>query len=1173
MAERLTKQQEMAVRDRGGKLLVSAAAGSGKTKVLVDRLLSYLEDPADPANLNDFLIITYTKAAAAELRGKIAAKLTERIAEFPENRHLQQQMQRLYLTKISTVHSFCADILREYAYRLDISPDFRVADENECIEVQHQAMESVLNEAYERAGDDPVFCAFVDTQGLGRDDRLIPEILLKVYNSAKCHLKPNGWLDWCLDAFKTEEVTDAGETIWGRYLIDDLHSYLDMQVAALKACICKALDTDEMEKPVVLLKDTVVQLERLRASNCWDDIVRYRQIDYGRLVFSKKCTDQLLIERIKAVRGACKSGLDKKLRSFSDDSSQVLLDLGHARTAAEGLINLVKQFEEEYERRKKARKMLDFGDLEHKMLDLLIGKGRTGPTSLAYEIGERFREVMVDEYQDSNEVQDAIFHALTLKKQNCFMVGDVKQSIYQFRLADPGIFLDKYNQYIYAEEAKPGEGRKILLSKNFRSGNGVMSAVNDVFTCCMSKGVGGLEYGDDEQLREGVPHQALPDSEIELYALQVQQDTYAEESAFVADRILHLLDGKHMVRDKESLRPIIPDDIVILLRSPGSVGAEFCYALEQRGIRCTMGGGGDLLQTEEISVLRSILQIISNPLQDIPLIAALSSRVFAFTADELAQIRGNKRRGSYYKAVKQSCLDKAVKFVDDLAYLRKAARIYNLPQLIQQIFLKTRMDSIFASLPDGEQKIENLHAFCQFAANYESSGRRDLERFLDHLSVLEKKGLNSGSEQRVPGAVTVMSIHKSKGLEFPVVFLSGLSRGFNHESSKAQVLCDKTLGIGLSCVDADKRVRYPTIAKKAIACKMVSDSISEEMRVLYVAMTRPKDRLIMTYAEKNLENEIRDIALRIDLSGKQLMTSDVDCPGSWVLQTAIRRTEAGALFEIGGQPEETAVHTPCWDIAVCQGKVDAVNTVAPITQRRDLPKHAPEMIKSGIAFSYAYTPATQIPSKQTATALKGRYKDQEASENCGEIKPIFRKFRMPAFVEENVSGIEHGNAMHAVMQYIQFSCCDDLDGVQVELNRLVNDKLISQKQAETVDAQKIVNLFKSEIGNLLRTSANVLREFKFSLLTEVTDIHPELKEERILLQGVVDCAIIEPDGITVIDFKTDKVTEQNLLQLVDQYKPQVLAYKDAMQRIYQTNVKAAYLYFFQLGEFVEITAT
>ena len=1173
MSERLTKQQEMAVKNRGGKLLVSAAAGSGKTKVLVDRLMSYLEDPVDPANLNDFLIITYTKAAAAELRGKIAAKLSDKIAEFPENRHLQQQMQRLYLAKISTVHSFCADILREYAYRLDISPDFRVADENECMEVQHQAMECVLNDAYERAGEDPAFCAFVDTQGFGRDDRLIPEILLKVYNSAKCHLKPNGWLDWCLEAFNTEEVTDAGDTVWGRFLIDDLHSFLDQQIAALKACIYKALDADEMEKPSLLLKDTVVQLERLRASKRWDDIVRYRQIDYGRLIFSKKCTDALLAERIKAVRGACKSALDKKLRAFSDDSRQVLLDLGHAHIAAKGLVDLVKRFEEEFARRKKARKILDFGDLEHKMLDLLIGKGRSGPTSLAYEIGERFREIMVDEYQDSNEVQDAIFHALTLRKQNCFMVGDVKQSIYQFRLADPGIFLDKYNQYQNPEDAEPGEGRKILLSKNFRSGNGVISAVNDVFTCCMSQEVGGLEYGDDEQLREGVLHRELPDPEIELYALQVQQDTYAEESAFVADRILQMLDGKHLVRDRENLRPIIPDDIVILLRSPGSVGAEFCYALEQRGIRCTMGGGGDLLQTEEVSVLRSILQIISNPLQDIPLIAALASRVFAFTADELAQIRGAKRYGSYYNAVKQSGLVKAVKFIDDLAYLRKAARIYNLPQLIQQVFLRTRLDSIFASLPDGEQKTENLHVFCQFAANYDSSGGKDLERFLDHLTVLEKKGLNSGSEQRVAGAVTVMSIHKSKGLEFPVVFLCGLSRGFNHESSKAQVLCDKTLGVGLSCVDTDKRVRYPTIAKRAIVCKMMSDSISEEMRVLYVAMTRPKDRLIMTYAAKSLEGDLQDIALRIDLSGKQLLTSDVDCPGAWVLQTALRRTEAGALFEISGKPEETAVHETCWRIAVCQGNVDVANTAVSTTEIHDLPEYAAEVIRNGITFSYDHLQATQIPSKQTATALKGRYKDQEAAENCRESRPFLRRFRSPAFMEESVSGTEYGNAMHAVMQYIRFSCCNNLDGVQAELKRLVNSKLISQKQADAVDAQKIVNLFKNDIGNLMRTTQNVLREFKFSILTQAPDVSAEMKEEQILLQGVVDCAIIEPDGVTVIDFKTDKVTEQNLPLLLEEYKPQVLAYMDAMQRIYQTNVKAAYLYFFQLEKFIEVTVT
>ncbi len=492
MADTLTYEQRLAVENRGGKLLVSAAAGSGKTKVLVDRLISYILDPVAPANIDDFLIITYTKAAAAELRGKIASKISELIAEAPNNRHLQQQMQRLYLAKISTVHAFCADILRQYAYRLDISADFRVADEGESQRLQQKALESVMNSAYETAADNPCFCAFIDTQGLGRDDRQIPEIIQKVYNSAMCHLNPEQWLVWCVSLGKTDN-TDVGEMLCGRYLMEDLHNYLNFQINSLERCVSAARKIEGMDKPIALFESTLLQLRVLSDCKTWDEIVRAKEIEYGRLAFSKKCGETQLADQMKAVRKACKDGLAKKLRAFKDDSAQISKDIMSVSQSVKGLIWLVKEFISEYSRLKKSYGILDFGDLEHKTLDLLLGKNRGSTTSVALEIGERFREVMVDEYQDSNAIQDAIFSALTVKRQNCFMVGDVKQSIYQFRLADPGIFIEKYNTYSSVESALAGEGRKVLLSKNFRSSNGIIQCVNVVISQCMSSDVGALE--------------------------------------------------------------------------------------------------------------------------------------------------------------------------------------------------------------------------------------------------------------------------------------------------------------------------------------------------------------------------------------------------------------------------------------------------------------------------------------------------------------------------------------------------------------------------------------------------------------------------------------------------------------------------------------------------------
>ena len=1165
MAEELTKQQEEAVKNRGGKLLVSAAAGSGKTKVRVDRLMSYLMDPTSPANLDEFLIITYTKAAAAELRGKIASKLSDKMAENPENRHLQRQMQRLYLAKITTVHSFCGDILREYAYLVDLPADFRVADENECMQIRENCMAKCLDEAYAHS-DDPDFRSFVDTQGLGRNDRLVPEILMKVYDSARCHLEPDKWLSKCIQNAETSGVTDAGQTIWGAYLMRDLQEHLRLQIEALRICEAEADQTETMEKPAQLLRDTIFQLEHLRSANSWDEIVQRRDIRYGTLTFSKKCPDLELRDRMKAVRKACKDSLEKKLKVFVDPSDVVLEELNRSASAVRGMVKLVEAFGKAYDDAKRARRILDFGDLEHKMLDLLLGKSRSGHTLAAREIGDRFREIMVDEYQDSNGVQDAIFSALTEKRQNCFMVGDVKQSIYQFRLADPGIFLEKYNTYANAEDAVDGEGRRVMLSKNFRSGGAVLEGVNDVFRACMSPEVGGLVYGKDEELSEGFAHTPLGEPEVELWTIPVNENTYQEEAEFVAQRISQLLDGSHMVRDKAGdLRPIRIDDIAILLRSPGSVGWHYKEALANLGIPCNSGGGNDLLQTQEIAVLRSLLQTISNPRQDIPLIATLASPIFCVTADELAQIRGDHPWGCMYEALKKSELPKIKEFMENLSRWRREARLQPLAQLLESIFAQTRMDSLFGAMADGTVRRENLQTFYQLAIGFEKTGRRDLEQFLDHLDALSHKGLIVEGTQ-AGGAVTIMSIHKSKGLEFPVVFVCALSRSFNRESTRAQVLCDKDLGLGLAAVDEKLRVRYPTIAKRAIAAKMNADSLSEEMRVLYVALTRARDRLIMTYSTGKLAEELSDIALRMDVGSRELLTKDVSSCGEWILMAALRRTEAGELFQLGSYPKQTELGNPPWLIRVVNGESSSGKSAAEDVKTEVFSTDLAQRLQKTLNFQYPHMAATQAPSKQTATQLKGRAKDNEAKENV----PVSRAFSHLQNRKKG-DGALRGTAMHAVLQYISYDKCANTEGSRQEIQRLVSENYITAQQGDLVDPVILADFFESDLGAQLRNHSNVLREFKFSIVDDAGKYDPALAGEEILLQGVVDCAMVDSDGITVIDFKTDYVTEDTLAQKVEQYSPQVKAYADAIGRIYGKNVKSAWLYFFHLGKFQQIT--
>ncbi|MBQ9839149.1 MAG: helicase-exonuclease AddAB subunit AddA [Oscillospiraceae bacterium] len=1170
MAEELTLQQREAVFNRGGKLLVSAAAGSGKTKVLVDRLMRYLTDPSEPADIDSFLIITYTKAAAAELRGKIASKLSERIAQEPENRHLQRQLQRLYLTKISTVHAFCADLLREYAYRLDVSADFRVADESECRELRSLVLEQLLDEAYGCGDMDGDFRDFVDTQGLGRNDSLVPDILQRVYDSARCHLNPDAWLDKCLQDVDVEGVSDATHTLWGRFLIEDLFRYLDKQISAMRYCAARLSEVPELEKPAALFGDTVCQLNSLRESKSWDEIICRKNIDYGRLSFPRKYSNPQLTEAVKAVREDCKATLSKKLEAFADRSKQTLADLGSSAGAVRGMIAMVRAFAKRYDAVKRDHRVLDFSDLEHKALDLLLGKSRSGATAAAGEIGQRFREIMVDEYQDSNVVQDAIFSALSAKRQNLFMVGDVKQSIYQFRLADPGIFLQKYHSYAPAESAEREQGRKVLLSSNFRSSAGVISAVNDVFRCCMSEEVGGLTYGAEEALNEGIPHPSLPDPEVELHCVDVQEDTYNEEAAYVAHRIASMLKDKQLIRTKNGVRPVEPEDIVILLRSPGSVGGRFCAALEKLGIRCTTGGGTDLLQTQEIRAMRAILQVISNPRQDIYLVAALATPVFAFSANDLALLRQKHRRCTLYEALCRSEEEKCKQFLLTLKELRYQSRMLSLTSLLQQIMLQTGIDSIFGAMDGGDNRKANLQAFFKLAVEFENRSGKGIEGFLAHLDAMETDGLTLPGEQTAPGCVTVMSIHKSKGLEFPVVFLCGLSRRFNRENLRAPVLCDKDMGLGLSCVDTENRVRYPTVAKRAIAVKSTAESLSEEMRVLYVAMTRAKDRLIMTYASDRLDKDISDLALRGDISHKELLTGGVSCPGEWVLLSALQRTEAGALFALGHKPEYTRISEYPWVIDICQSPDTDADTAQEQHELSGFPQRDIESIRYALSYSYPYDAATKAPSKQTATQRKGRFKDEEAAEDTPPPKSIVRTWRKPSFSGQQVSGVEYGNAMHAAMQHIRFTACADETGIKEEIMRLLQEGILSEEQAAMVDTSHIARFFRSPLGIRLRSEENVLREFKFSVLDDGSNYSAKLFGEKILLQGVVDCVLLEEDGITVVDFKTDRVTEASLSEKTVMYTPQINAYAEALERIFRLPVKRKCLYFFQLDRFADL---
>lgn len=1166
MAEKLTKQQEAAVYNRGGNLLVSAAAGSGKTKVLTDRILSYILDEKDPANVDDFLVITFTKTAAAELRVKIAEKLTRAIAANPNNQHLQRQMQRLHMAQISTVHSFCNNLLREYTYLLDISPDFRMVESSETVELQRRVLTQVLERAYERIGTDPAFYALVESQGIGRDDEDIPSAILRLYDSATCNLHPDKWLDSCVEMMTDDTYTDALQTPWGQYLQKDLNKIINMHIHSLEKCKRAAMKAVGMPKVPGIIDSIIAQLESLQKAKTWDELHRNQKVRFPSLSFAKDCTDDELRALIKDVKSDISDDINKYMKNFAADNANALKDVFSCGLSSSGLIALVKEYSREYNKLKKSLHIMDFSDLEHYTLDLLMGKSRSGPTALAHEIGARYREVMVDEYQDSSRVQDAIYMALTVAKNNCFMVGDVKQSIYQFRLAEPGIFISKYNSYANADVAKPGEGRRILLSDNFRSSGEVIDCVNDVFEINMSEEVGGLKYGEDERLREGIPHEPLGETEVELLTVQTQEAAYYEEGLVVAKRILELVDGTHKIRDEEThkLRAIEMKDIAILLRTrkPWPLIKK---ALETAKIPYVTADAENVLESTEITVLISLLKVINNPLQDIPLVSVLCSNLFQYTADDMARLRGLDPYASIYDLLQKDSDQKSKDFLAILEELRTDARIYSIGQLLENIVQKTRFDSVYGAMIDGVERMGHIQNFMKLASAYESSGGKDLRQFIEHLDASKASGLTDDTERKDSSAIRVMTIHQSKGLEFPVVFCMCLQRNINFKSiAESKVLCDRQLGLGLYSVDSERRIRYPNITRIAVDKKLRAETISEDLRVLYVAMTRARDRLIMTYAAKRLDTEIGGVVTKLALYDKSWISAFPGCPGTWILQTALRRTEAGPLFAIGGNPGCSSASKNPWKIEVRnipdRGKMGSYRNKGYGFESVNL---ISDKLKEMLSFHYPYEPYTRIASKQTATQLKGRPKDHEAAE-ATTLQPI-RYFRKPTFVSGGFAGNEYGNAYHGVMQYVRYDACGSLEDLEAELDRLEKLRLITGEQRKMINPAKIVNFVSSPIGQRLCKATQVRREFKFSIMVDALE-DAETTDEKILLQGVVDCMMIEPDGITVVDFKTDRFETKDLKLKLEEHRAQVEAYAKAVERIFGLPVKEKVLYFFSIDQ-------
>ena len=1188
MAEKLTNEQQAAVDSRERSLLVSAAAGSGKTKVLVERLFSYVE--REGANLDDFLIITYTRAAASELRGKIAKALNERMERDPGNYHLRQQMLRVYRADIKTVDAFCTSLLRENCYLLGedarghaLRPDFRVLDENEAEVLRGRVLARTLEDFYDHLTSGGTLLA--DTLGAGRDDSALEQLVLELHAKLQAQPYEDKWLD-AQRAFWRAVPEKIEDTPYGKILLNEVgrkarHCKSLLQRAAQEMCANDALN----QKYAPAFLDASYQLEALegKIAQGWD-AARGVTIAFPRLAAVKDSDGGEMKARMKGLWDNCKETVKGFAELFAASSDEAVEDLRTMAPAMLALIDLTADFSRRYNEEKRRRNAADFSDQEHEAIRLLIGEDGA-PTELARIVSARYREIMVDEYQDTNEVQNRIFDAISCKGENLFTVGDVKQSIYRFRLADPRIFLQHYNTWPPLAAADEHESAKLLLSRNFRSRKEVLEATNFVFRNVLSREMGELDYGEDEMLRPGASYaeSSVCGAEFHLLDLPTQTGEHRvraseAEAAFVADYIRNMLSSKFPVQDEKTreLRPVREEDIVILMRSPSTRLLDYRRALESRGIRCAADAGEDFFASMEIAVLFSFLQVIDNPRQDVPLIAVLRSPLFGFVPDELAALRSQQRTGDFYDALLLSEDGHSKAFLAVLRSLRDSAAHLSVRELLSEIYRKCNVLGIFGAMHRGAERKENLLAFLELSEDFARTGRQGLFDFVRTLREQLASGEAAAMQTtHASSGVRIMSIHKSKGLEFPVVILSDLARRFSNMDFQSSVLVHPQLGLGPVCVDTQRHIQYPTIARQALERTLRREAKAEELRVLYVAMTRAKEKLVMVHTQANAGGRVADL---MALSDCPVLPEAVDsgkCMGDWIMLPLLQRSEAGALRAFAGQNSEGRFFTEETPWTVCVH--DGLQFAAPVQQsdaaaeerapqREDLPADF-----AALSYRYPYAEQTAFPAKLTATQLKGRAIDEEISENT-TLPPRLRNLCKPKFLagKTALTGAERGTALHLVMQDLDFFCEPNEQSVREQIEKLRAQRKLTDEQANAVDVHAIVRFLRSDLAARIRKSEQVEREYRFSLLRPVRDFSSLDADDSVLLQGVVDCFFEEDGELVVVDFKTDHVLRAQLDERAEHYRPQLEAYSMALTRVMGKKVKEKVLYFFSAGEEVRL---
>lgn len=1226
-----TKEQAQAINESGSNILVAAAAGSGKTAVLVERIINKIIN--ENIDIDKLLVVTFTNAAASEMRERILDAIYKKLEEYPENQNLQRQITLINKASICTIDSFCLEVVRNNFFELDnISPNFRIADTTEIELLKQEVVEDIFEEKYEN--QDENFSKLINTYTSYRDDAPLKELVLKIYSYIQSSPFPEEWLNEKVEMFNLKDRLneDFSKTPWGNILLKEIEEEIIDDIKALED-IKKELDLDsELENFSQVIRSDLDFLKILQENiNNWDELYEiYNKMSF--VSWPRKKIESDLKEYAKNVRDDVKKKFSSKLSKIlicnSEEANQDIFDMYEILLK---LKNLILEFGKEFSKRKRLKNMVDFNDIEHLALDILIKNqdNKIEITDVAKRYQKKFIEIAIDEYQDSNLVQEYILTSIS-NDNNIFMVGDVKQSIYKFRQAMPELFISKYKSYKNKENKSEDDNLKIQLFKNFRSRKNVLDFTNLIFENIMSGSLGDIEYNQEEYLNLGADYKEIKQNlkaEIDIINLKSEEEENTSEiledeenaerleniqveARFVASKIKELIENKFQVFDRKinDFRDIKYKDIVVLLRSTKTSAPIFEEEIINLDMPVFSDSSQEYLDSIEIENIMSLLRIIDNPIQDIPLVTVLRSNIGKFTDDELVEIRLSDKYDNFYSAMQKAKInvgeklqEKIEKFLINLEKWRKEQEYLALDEFIWKLYSDTGYYNYVGLMPNGELRQANLKMLFERAKQFETASFKGLYNFINFIEKLKLSSGDLGSAKLIgenDDVIRIMSIHKSKGLEFPVVFLCNTGKQFNLMDLNKNILLHQELGIGVKYINYDKQVQYDTLSKSAIRSKVFTETLSEEMRILYVALTRAKEKLYITGTMNDYEKEIEKMNIQVERYSKngnkinQILIKKYKKYLDWInLVYLYEKGNTKDLIEYNVLEQEEILKK-CKKIE--QEEID----VAKMLEEHKKDEEEIKKIEEILNFEYKHKRATTIPTMSSVTQIKQmkdnikdskvEIKDKEKAIQKSDKSQLLKEYKVekehkeemvvtfdkPKFLkddkEDKLTNAEKGTLVHLCMQHLDEKLEYNIEKIKELVEELERKEIITLKEKENINLYKILEFTKSNIWKEMRKAKKVYKERPFFINIPAKEIYNEEIEEKILIQGIIDLYYInENDEIILVDYKTDYVEKGKEQELIGKYKKQLELYCKAIEEANKKQVSRIYIYSVYLGREIE----